>query len=62
MTPGAPLPVVLVTGGNRGIGWEIAKQLAGRGNHAVVGCRDQAKGEAAVIVLTAAGGVAKTSR
>ncbi|QDT74500.1 SDR family NAD(P)-dependent oxidoreductase [Lacipirellula limnantheis] len=48
MTPEAPLPVVLVTGGNRGIGLEIAAQLAGTGYHAVVGCRDQAKGEAAV--------------
>ncbi|MBL9161930.1 MAG: SDR family NAD(P)-dependent oxidoreductase [Planctomycetaceae bacterium] len=62
MAPDAPLPVVLVTGGNRGIGLEITKQLTGRGYHAVVACRDQAKGEAAVIVLTAAGGVAKTSR
>ncbi|QDT74516.1 SDR family NAD(P)-dependent oxidoreductase [Lacipirellula limnantheis] len=48
MTPDAPLPVVLVTGGNRGIGLEIAKQLAGRGYHAVAACRNQAKGEAAV--------------
>ncbi|WP_145434276.1 SDR family NAD(P)-dependent oxidoreductase [Lacipirellula limnantheis] len=38
MAPNAPLPVVLVTGGNRGIGLEIAKQLAGRGHHAVVAC------------------------
>lgn len=62
MTTDAPLPVVLINGGARVIGWEIAKQLASYGYHAVAGCREHAKGEAAVKVLTAAGALAKTSR
>ena len=39
--------VALVTGANKGIGFEIARQLAERGWHVVLGCRDVAKGKAA---------------
>jgi NAD(P)-dependent dehydrogenase (short-subunit alcohol dehydrogenase family) len=47
--------VALVTGGNRGIGLEVCRQLAGLGIRVVLGSRDQAKGVAAVKQVTAAG-------
>jgi NAD(P)-dependent dehydrogenase (short-subunit alcohol dehydrogenase family) len=40
-------PVALVTGGNRGIGLEVCRQLADRGYAVVLGSRDEAKGQAA---------------
>jgi NAD(P)-dependent dehydrogenase (short-subunit alcohol dehydrogenase family) len=40
-------PVALVTGGNRGIGLEVCRQLAGLGYAVVLGSRDAARGEAA---------------
>ena len=39
--------VALVTGGARGIGFEVARKLAQRGMTVVVGARDPAKAEAA---------------
>ncbi len=39
--------VALVTGGNRGIGLEVCRQLAGLGYGVVLGSRDAARGEAA---------------
>lgn len=45
----------LVTGGNRGIGLEISRQLARRGVLTAIGSRDRAKGEAAVAELAAEG-------
>lgn len=44
-------PVTLVTGANRGMGLEIARQLARRGHRVVVGARDDAKGRAAAAEL-----------
>ncbi|MFB8777294.1 SDR family NAD(P)-dependent oxidoreductase [Streptomyces broussonetiae] len=41
------LPVAVVTGANRGIGHEVARQLAGRGHRVVLGSGDLAKGQAA---------------
>jgi NAD(P)-dependent dehydrogenase (short-subunit alcohol dehydrogenase family) len=41
----------LVTGGNRGIGLEVCRQLAARGDRVVLGARDHAKGEAAAKAL-----------
>ena len=39
--------VVLVTGGNRGLGLEFCRQLAAAGDTVLLGSRDPAKGEAA---------------
>jgi NAD(P)-dependent dehydrogenase (short-subunit alcohol dehydrogenase family) len=47
---------VLITGANRGIGLETARQLAQRGFHVVVGARDAASGQQAVEMLKAGGG------
>ncbi|MET3596469.1 NAD(P)-dependent dehydrogenase (short-subunit alcohol dehydrogenase family) [Mesorhizobium shonense] len=43
--------VALITGGNRGIGLETARQLAGLGFTVLIGVRDLAKGEAAASKL-----------
>jgi NAD(P)-dependent dehydrogenase (short-subunit alcohol dehydrogenase family) len=45
-------PVALVTGANKGIGHEIATQLAARGHTVLVGSRDLARGEAAARRMT----------
>jgi NAD(P)-dependent dehydrogenase (short-subunit alcohol dehydrogenase family) len=39
--------VAVVTGANRGIGFEVCRQLAGRGIHVILTCRDEGKGTAA---------------
>jgi len=44
-------PVVVVTGGNRGIGLEICRQLAARGARVVLTARKRAAAEAAVKTL-----------
>jgi NAD(P)-dependent dehydrogenase (short-subunit alcohol dehydrogenase family) len=49
-------PVAVVTGGNRGIGREICRQLAAKGFHVVLTARDPAKGRAAAKELTREGG------
>jgi NAD(P)-dependent dehydrogenase (short-subunit alcohol dehydrogenase family) len=48
--------IALVTGGNKGIGREIAAGLAGLGHTVVVGARDLGRGEEAAQALRAAGG------
>ena len=48
--------IALVTGGNRGIGHEVCRQLAQRGLTVVLGSRDIAKGVAAARGLIGAGG------
>ncbi|MFJ1754099.1 SDR family oxidoreductase [Kitasatospora sp. NPDC088134] len=47
--------VALVTGANKGIGYEIAAGLGRLGHRVGVGARDAARGEAAVTALRAAG-------
>ncbi len=47
--------VALVTGGNRGVGLETARELAASGYTVVLGVRDVAKGEAARAALNAQG-------
>ena len=37
--------IALVTGGNRGIGLEVCRQLAAHGHEVILGSRDRAKGE-----------------
>src|SRR5262249_24518508 len=44
----------VITGANSGIGYEAALQLAGKGAHVVLACRDQGKGHAAAAAITAA--------
>jgi NAD(P)-dependent dehydrogenase (short-subunit alcohol dehydrogenase family) len=44
-------PVAVVTGANRGIGREVARQLASSGYRVVLGSRDRARGEAAAADL-----------
>jgi NAD(P)-dependent dehydrogenase (short-subunit alcohol dehydrogenase family) len=51
--------IVLVTGANKGIGHEVARQLALRGMIALVGARDRTRGERAVESICAAGGNAQ---
>ena len=43
--------IALVTGANKGIGLEIARQLAGTGVSVIIGSRDAVRGEAAVADL-----------
>ena len=43
--------VALVTGGNRGIGFEVCKALAGKGLDVILGARDRGLGDAAANVL-----------
>jgi NAD(P)-dependent dehydrogenase (short-subunit alcohol dehydrogenase family) len=50
--------VSLVTGANRGIGREVATQLAGLGHRVLVGSRDPARGEPVVGEIASGGGQA----
>ncbi|MGL4397486.1 MAG: SDR family NAD(P)-dependent oxidoreductase [Hyphomicrobium sp.] len=53
--------IALVTGGNRGIGREIVRQLARAGLVTVLGARDAAKGAAAAADIRAKDGLTVTS-
>jgi NAD(P)-dependent dehydrogenase (short-subunit alcohol dehydrogenase family) len=46
---------VLITGANKGIGLETARQLATAGYHVYLGCRDKERGEEAVSLLHSEG-------
>ncbi|XP_037816887.1 retinol dehydrogenase 13 [Lucilia sericata] len=43
--------IVIITGGNTGIGYEIAKALAGRGGRIILACRNMQEGEKAARVI-----------
>ena len=43
--------VVIVTGGNRGLGAETARQLAEQGHHVIITARKKAEGEATVAAI-----------
>ena len=60
-TPLSPAPVALVTGANRGIGHEIARQLALRGCHVVLTARDPWRGREATERISTAHPEAKVS-
>jgi NAD(P)-dependent dehydrogenase (short-subunit alcohol dehydrogenase family) len=53
--------VFVVTGANRGIGREVARQAAAAGEHVVLTARDPAKAEEAAAALTADGDVSAHS-
>jgi NAD(P)-dependent dehydrogenase (short-subunit alcohol dehydrogenase family) len=57
-TPGKPTRIALVTGSNRGIGLETARQLARRGFHVVIAGRDEHKGSQAAETIKQEGGKA----
>src|SRR5258707_14042757 len=48
--------IILVTGAGRGLGFEIAKALAGAGGHVVLNGRDAASLDAAAARIETAGG------
>src|SRR5450432_2226955 len=49
--------IALVTGANKGIGFEVTRQLARKGFHVFLGARDALAGEAAARKLTEDGSV-----
>lgn len=49
-------PIALITGSNRGIGLETAKQLARRGFHVIIAARDESSGREAAASIQADGG------
>jgi NAD(P)-dependent dehydrogenase (short-subunit alcohol dehydrogenase family) len=50
-----PARVIFITGANKGLGLEAARQLGRRGHTVLLGARDAAKGEAAAAALRAEG-------
>ena len=51
MTDPAQPRIALITGANKGIGYEVARQLGELGITVLLGCRDLALGEAAAARL-----------
>ena len=57
--PVSVAPVALISGANKGLGFEIARGLARTGHHVLIGCREIAQGQAAAATLCADGGQAE---
>jgi NAD(P)-dependent dehydrogenase (short-subunit alcohol dehydrogenase family) len=55
LSPGEQ-PVALISGANRGIGREVARQLARRGHYVLIGSRDPSAGEREAGQIVAKGG------
>jgi len=53
MSPDKPQRIVLITGANRGIGLETARQVARRGFHVVIAARDEGSGRRAAEAINA---------
>jgi len=51
--------IALVTGANKGIGFEIARQLSQEGHHILIGARDRGRGQSAVAELGSKGFAAR---
>ena len=58
MSPDKNQRIVLITGANRGIGLETARQLARRGSHVVIAARDEGRGRQGADGIRAGGGKA----
>src|SRR6266496_6205071 len=52
------MKTVLITGGNKGIGYEVARQRAGKGFHVFIGARNQDAGRKAAEAIAKNGGKA----
>jgi NAD(P)-dependent dehydrogenase (short-subunit alcohol dehydrogenase family) len=52
------MKTALVTGANKGIGYEVARQLGGKGFHVFIGARDSQKGRDAAQALKDGGAIA----
>ncbi|MGB9475154.1 MAG: SDR family oxidoreductase [Candidatus Udaeobacter sp.] len=52
------MKTALITGANKGIGYEVARQLAGKGFHVFVGARDRGAGRKAATEIAKQGGKA----
>ena len=55
MSSNQPQRIALITGSNRGIGFETAQQLAKRGFHIVIAARDEAIGQRTAKTVQASG-------
>jgi len=50
------MKTALITGGNRGLGFETARQLSSRGFHVVIGARSERGGAKALVEKTCSSG------
>jgi len=56
------MKTALITGGNRGIGLEVARQLAAAGHRVILGCRSLKDGKVAATALSEKGAEARALR